>query len=1054
MFDSNCSNDIDDQILGNYGGVIDNSLIHTIDMVQEQDTPESIIYSKLIKHSGYYDDKLMSTLIDNDRENFTILSTNIESVYAKFDELELFISEQGSKGIEFHAICLQECWVSNPDISTLQIKGYNCIVKKQTASKKGGLIIYLQEDYDYEIIDNKYDKEIWECQMIKVHGNNLNKNIILGNIYRPPKETTNFHEIFKDDLSKILHIFEKEKAEILLAGDYNLNLLNYAKNTVNEFFEMMLTNSFFPKITLPTRFSNTRGTLIDNVFHKFNSISFESNAGILLKQFSDHLPIFVQIKAVKDKTKQFVPKYVTVHETSKKSHDDFLNELNRIDIKSKLNSLPNADTNLKYNTLAEIIENAKQKYLPAKVKKFNKYKHKRQPFITEGILISIKFKDKLHKKLRNLNPDSSEYLRTKSNFQTYNAMLKKTLRTAKTNFYHRCFENYRNDIRKTWSTINDLLNRNKKKKSFPEFFIDNGEMIKDKLQIAQGFNNFFINIGPKLASKIKNQSNSNAYAYLIQKKSSSFNFKHINEMDISKIIDKMPHKNSFGHDGISSKLIKLMKPIISGPLELIINDMLDTGIFPDQLKIAKVIPIYKKNDKNLFNNYRPISILPVISKIFEKVIYQQIYEHMEKLKLLFEFQYGFRRGHSTEHAALHLIDKVICDMDKGEIPIGIFLDLSKAFDTLNHDILLKKLNHYGINGISAQLINSYLSGRQQYVEYEGIKSTKLAITTGVPQGSILGPLLFIIYINDIANISKLFEKIVYADDTSLLTNLNHLKHAYPNKSYSEIINIELKNIHTWLMDNKLSLNIDKTKYMIFHHREKNIPDLEIKIENLEIKRVECFNFLGLNIDQHVTWQNQLKNISTKISRSIGILNKLKHLLPTKTKLIIYNSFINSHINYCILAWGFKLSKITTLQKKAIRIVAGSKYNSHTDPIFIALRCLKANDIFRLAKIKFYYQFMHGTLPSYFLKLPLVSNSTVHCYNTRVCKNLHTLKSKTSFGKLCIRYDIPITINNLDDQIRNRLETHSQNHVCKIYKEATLTKYNNTCTIQNCYICNH
>ena len=214
-----------------------------------------------------------------------------------------------------------------------------------------------------------------------------------------------------------------------------------------------------------------------------------------------------------------------------------------------------------------------------------------------------------------------------------------------------------------------------------------------------------------------------------------------------------------------------VKNLISLPLSIIINQTLNTGIFPDTLKVAKVRPLYKKGDDRSFSNYRPISLLPSFSKIFEKVIYQQTYSYFQTNNLLYSSQYGLRSGHSTELAGLDIVDRIIQGLDKNEIPINIYLDLSKAFDTLDHSILLQKLKFYGITGISLDVFKNYLSGRNQYVEFESVNSDIMHIKTGVPQGSVLGPLLFIVYINDIANASNICKCISYADDTTLTSIL-------------------------------------------------------------------------------------------------------------------------------------------------------------------------------------------------------------------------------------------------------------------------------------------
>jgi hypothetical protein len=353
-------------------------------------------------------------------------------------------------------------------------------------------------------------------------------------------------------------------------------------------------------------------------------------------------------------------------------------------------------------------------------------------------------------------------------------------------------------------------------------------------------------------------------------------------------------------------LIKTIKHEILKPLTIIINQTLNTGIFPDNLKIAKVIPLYKKDDEMIFSNYRPISLLPAISEFFERIMFNQLYNYFQTHKLFYSSQYGLRAGHSTELAALDLIDRILSEMDKGNIPICIFLDLSKAFDTLDPLILLDKLNYYGIDNIEAKLFKSYLTDRTQYVDFDDTSSATLPISTGVPQGSILGPLLFIIYMNDIAEITNLFDMIIYADDTTLQSTLNCFN-PDPKVNINDKINIEINHISEWLSSNKLSLNIGKSKFMIFHHPNKKFNEPQIAINNIQIEQGTSFNFLGITIDKQLTWKQHVDKICGKISRAIGILNKLKNLLPLQIKINMYNSMISSHINYGILAWGNNIS---------------------------------------------------------------------------------------------------------------------------------------------------
>lgn len=336
---------------------------------------------------------------------------------------------------------------------------------------------------------------------------------------------------------------------------------------------------------------------------------------------------------------------------------------------------------------------------------------------------------------------------------------------------------------------------------------------------------FFTNVGPKLAAEITNTNNANFMDYLHNPILHNFAFKPISDETITNILDSLKPKPSCGNDGISTKLLKVIKQEICKPLTIIINQSLATGIFPDPLKIAKVIPLYKKGDRTSLDNYRPISILPSISKIFERVMFNQINTYFSSHNLYYNGQYGFRDKHSTQLAALELIDRISQELDQGMTPINVYLDLSKAFDTLDHNILLSKLQFYGFRNSALEFCKSYLSNRKQFVQINNAKSSEADITMGVPQGSILGPLLFIIYMNDIIRSSNSFKFIMFADDTTLFTTLKSNGH---HDIYNERLNSELEKISIWLKVNKLSLNVKKTKAMVFHMPQKRFSFLSFE----------------------------------------------------------------------------------------------------------------------------------------------------------------------------------------------------------------------------------
>ena len=488
-----------------------------------------------------------------------------------------------------------------------------------------------------------------------------------------------------------------------------------------------------------------------------------------------------------------------------------------------------------------------------------------------------------------------------------------------------------------------------------------------------------------------------------------------------KILNNLKPKPSCGYDGISTKLLKTCKLEICKSVTLIINQTLSTGILPDSLKVAKVIPLYKKGDKALFDNYLPISILPSISKIFERIIFNQINDHFTSHNLYYDGQYGFREKNSTQLAALELIDRITHELDLGNTPINIYIDLSKAFDTLDHNILISKLQHYGIKGTALQLLLSYLSTRKQFVQYSDILSQKTDILMGVPQGSILGPLLFIIYINDMVHSSELFKFIKFADDTTLITNLKN------EDTRNESLNTELANFHNWLKANKLSLNVNKTKAMVFHMPQKRIQLPLLKIAGTDIEFVDNFNFLGIIINKHLNWTSHVDMLTAKLSKTIGILNTLKHVLPINIMRTIYNSLILCHLNYGVLLWGPKLhmnDRLHILQKKDVRIITCNSYFAHSEPLFKQLCLLKICDIYKCQLLKFIFKLTHKQLPQYFEQFTFTFRNQLHNYATRTCRNVLIPNINHEFAKRSIRFIAPTAYNSTHGNIIDKIYSHS------------------------------
>ena len=969
---------LDENILRNVGGVYKNDLKCILDTYLTND--DSVNSATLLSSPYCSLDGLVALSSNIQLNHFSVLSLNCQSISSKFDQILLLVHELNHNGLEFGAICLQESWLGeDADLSLYQIQNYICISQGKYSSNHAGLIIYIHVGITFINYTIPVKPTDWECLIIKIVNDNNNKDVYLCNIYRPPRDNYSKESILKfmRDLNRLIEPFKQSNSYILLIGDFNIDLLKINDwPHFKDYFMNMISHGLLPTITLPTRLTDNSASLIDNIFSSFSNLQMLHSSGILISDISDHFPCYyftncnVKLKKVK--------KNIQCREFNHENMTNLYNDLDSVDIFSMLNNNINSDPNANYEILEKVITSLLDKHMPLRNVKFHKYKHKKTQWITKGIIKSIKFRDQLYKSLKESPRNSINFFNIKYNLTVYNRILKRSIREAKRNYYNSKFEKYKNDSKNTWATINNVLNK-PSSKPFPEYITVKENRIVDKIVMANEFNKYFCKIGSNMAATIECDQNNLYTDYLNIPINTSFKLFIIDEIVIHNIIQNLNSKSSFGHDGISTNLLKFLEPLLTKSLALIVNQSIVTGIFPDKLKLAKIIPIHKNDSLHIINNYRPISLLPVISKVFEMVVYNQLYAYFVEHNYFSENQYGFRKLHSTEYAVLEIVDRVNLELDKGNRPLALYLDLSKAFDTLNFEILLEKLKYYGVHELSLNWFKSYLENRKQYVEIENSKSDITSTSLGVPQGSILGPLLFTIYVNDIHLSSTFFNVIQYADDTTLFSPMLN-KH---NLDMSSMVTNELNKVYKWLCANKLSLNIKKTKYMIFCRQgKKQHTLLNIKIKNTLVEQVQNFDFLGITLNQNLSWGSHIDKVSYKISRCIGILRKLRFYLPEFTLKSIYNSLLLPHLTYGILAWGGNTLHLWKLQKKAVRIIKNKKYNSHTDPIFKSLNYLKVDDIYELNVLKFYFNYCHLMVPSYFIKFNFSQRLDIHNYETR------------------------------------------------------------------------
>jgi len=1028
----------------------DNSLTHLLD------TEHNEQFNSIKLSPYFYADDFIERYASK-QTGFTFMSLNCQSLNAKLSFIILLLEKFITNNATIQALALQETWCSDDsDLSMYQIPGYQLISNGHHATTKGGLAIYLHDDWAYRVMSTNQLSDVWEKQFIDIYdpNDNTKPHITLGNVYRPPRNSRTELDTFLEEFHDTLHGFQRANSSIYIAGDFNINLLNVNETPFSsEYFDSILAAGYIPTITLPTRLS-ANSTLIDNIFT--NNMS-DIIAVILSDHISDHQPVLI---LAPDKLPKCNQKYITVRTNHEQSKRNFQETFKRKNVLDKLNRNENADPNQNYEIIENTLVETLNECMPTKIVKFDKKKHKISPWITYGIIRSINYRNKLYRKLKQTQIDTTNYIAARISYNKYRNALRKTITNAKTTHYKNLFDQFKFNIKKTWSIISDTLNRNRHV-LIPDTMIIDGSECSNQQIIAENFNKYFATITERNAAFLTEYENSSFADYLNGNINNHFEFHTINDHITKRMINNLKTSHSKGHDGITSELFKLINDDICSSITIIINQSLNSGIFPSRLKIAKITPIHKKGSKDKIENYRPISVLPIISKIFETTIFDQITMYFKTNNMFCPQQYGYKQNSSTELAALDLTDRVVEQLNNKCIPINFFLDLSKAFDSIDHNILISKLIFYGFNTMAIRLIRNYLTGRYQYVQIDGSISHKLPLIAGVPQGSILGPLLFNIFINDITTSSSKFNFIMYADDTTLNSTLESFGQINNPLSIQNAITAELNKIVKWLDLNKLCLNVSKSRYMLFHKPPKVIPVLRFYLKENNVEYVENFTFLGMTIDCQLTWKNHINMISLKISRIIGVLRKLKYIFPSHILKTIYNSLIVSHLSYGLLVWGTKGEKIIKQQKKAIRIVNLSQTpTAHTEPLFKTMNQLKLMDIYKLKLLTFYYKLYRNQLPPYFEQfLPQYGTSR---YPLRY-DGLHMPPATREFCTVNAKYQLhillreishpsnendnpfPIDAPSIETLILTLSQREFSNHVKKVYIES----YQLNCNLQNC-----
>ena len=906
-----------------------------------------------------------------EKNSFSALHINIVSLSAHIDDLKTLL---GCLEHPFDIIGISETKIKHNAefLSNINIPGYT-FEYTPTKSHFGGTGIYIKNGINYSKNEklSKSKKNVAESIFIEIEGNK-SKKLLIGCVYR--HHATTISDFVEHFLSNLLLTIGKKRQKTMLMGDFNVDLLKFdTHNETRDYYDLLSSNGFRPLIFQPTRVTSRTSTLIDNIF--INDIETYSMGGNITTSISDHYPQFCIVDIFdKSKTNKREVKFGRSFENF--NPNEFSNELKLINWNQILHGKSSPEAlKIFYGVIEKLLdEMAPRKRLTKK--ELDSYK---RPWVTFGLLKSMEERD-LAFKLFAKETDTSKKDILWESFRVKRNLIKILVRDSKRQYYMNFFEENKTNLKRTWEGIRNVVNISKKKKTAINSLSYKDKYITDKVEIANSLNEFFVNIGNTVEEKIP-QTNKNYKEYLGNRVVNSFLPSPVMENEIEDIISKMNKSKAAGPNSIPTNILKMNVKILAKPLALLINSSFVEGVFPDDIEIADVCPIFKKGDKDKCGNYRPISLLSNLSKLYERCMHTRLYDFLAKSDTFYEFQFGFRKQYSTNHALLSIVEEIKESLDKGNFACGVFIDLEKAFDTVNHRILLGKLEHYGLRGISNDWFRSYLSSRKQCIKLDGIKSDYRDITCGVPQGSILGPLLFLIYINDMYKSVKFSKIHHFADDTNLLCIENN------EKILRKRMNEDLKLIFEWLCTNRLSLNVAKTEFIIFKPPKKRmINRFTLKLDGKTIFESPKIKYLGLIMDSRLTWKYHINELRKKLSKSIGIIYKMKNLAPLRVLNSLYYALFHSHLNYGICVWGNASEKllqpIFMLQKKVIRMISNADYQDNTGPLFVKLSILKLEDIFKQQVGSLMWDCENNKLPSclsfFFKKVKGVHNYSTRC----------------------------------------------------------------------------
>lgn len=816
----------------------------------------------------------------------SMIHQNLRSLGNSVDMLQVLLNSNK----DCHFLCVTEHWKSSLQLESYRLLGYELISSYcRNEGEHGGSAVYAKSGMQGRPRNDLTDSSVYktiECAAAEFKL--FNMKIIVLCIYRPDTVS----DIFLHKLEEILLKIIQEKCLIFIAGDFNIDIKKEDKLS-SDFLLLLNSYNLYPTVLEYTRITSETRSCIDNIYT--NTEQFTSR--IIHTHISDHTAQKVTFEINENLRNTFYKKRSFNLET-KINFVELLSHETWQDVYSCNERDVNRQWQGFMNTFVPIFNECFQfKSFKINSTVINKITYNSPEIIGCKQQLDI---------LLVLSQSDTRYA------DTYNSVKKKynkLLMQNRSNHYAQRLHLSDNKSKSTWQIVREITGSKKEGR-------DN--IPGDPDIVANELNTFFVNTASRL--KLNEEVE---FTTRIESNQKSIFITPVTISEIETIAEGLKNKLSSGIDEIPVTVIKFCIYWISEPLCYIMNNSFTQGIFPDQLKVASVKPLLKKGNPSLADNYRPLSILPSFSKIFETAMCNRMIKFFDACKIFSISQHGYLKNRSVETGIHYFIQRVVEALEAREIPLGIFLDLTKAFDCLDHSILITKLELYGIRGTALQWIESYLFGRSQKVMigHNGRQyaSGTLPISGGIPQGSIIGPLFFILYINDLPTIisENSTHLINYADDTNLLIR---------GKVFSELIkqcDIEIQQVKLWFDKNKLVINKDKTNCIIFKTKQSNLPTPDtVHISDWNLTPASDVKFLGIYIDDTMSWSVHIENLCKRLSSVCYCMRVLAAYVEYDTLKVVYHANFLSLLRYGIIFFGSSVDfqKVFVVQKRIIRIM--------------------------------------------------------------------------------------------------------------------------------------